>query len=485
MYSKKLLKKNSWLLIFNLIISLVLALLPRGFDSRLFGLVPAILVVYIMLPFISGVILILIQNRNRSYEYLPGLLIGACLNNAVIVVVISISEYFGHTQFYRHFFDFYDFIGFYLPLVVISFTGGLIGLVIRGTFEQFKKYPDSKITLAFRKIFGSIFISIGVSGGLVSSGVFLVLFFNPSSSWLNLVMVDFRLIDVVGVALYYLLLLSVLSIILIPLTFVVILGLMLFFSKKKFFNKKLFSRLTVYFFIALAIFLLLSSLTDSKFEVKKAEMKGTQSVKHFDIKDFDEIYISRYVEFDDIIIKQGEQFSIVTKGSEYDHIGLDFGKINNRTLAIKRSELETCFNTDTWTVENRDILFRAGSKHLTIEITMPDIEKIENEGANIELENLEVDNIEIKLTNRFNNIKGSIKVGDTLKLDAKGGIINLTGSAKDLIINSGDCWIEMDKFMTENTTINAVNTSRLNVNVSNDMEVQTKENSGITNYYNK
>ena len=481
---KKLLK-NSWLLIFNLIISLILALLPRGFDSRLFDLVPAILVVYIMLPFISGIILILIQNRNKSYEYLPSLLVGACLNNAVIVVVISLSEYFGHTQFYRHFFDFYDFIGFYLPLVVISLTGGLIGLVIRGTSEQFKKYPNSKITWAFRKIFGSLFISIGALGGFVSAAVFLVLFFNPSSSWLNMVMVDFRLIDVVGVALYYLLLLSVLSIILIPLTFLVILGLMLSFSKKKFFNKKIFSRLIIYFFIWLAIFLLLSSYTESKFELKKAEMKERIQEEHFDIKDFKNIYISRFVKFDDIKIRQSEHFDIAVKGSDYDYIGLDFEKIGN-TLLIKRSELETYYNTDTWTMENRNnILFHAGTKYLTIEITMPDIEKIENEGANIELENLEVDNIEIKLNKRFNNIKGSVKVEDILRLDAKGGIINLSGSARNLIINSGDCWIEMDKFITENATINAVNTSRLNVNVSNDMEVQTNENSGIVNHYNK
>ncbi|MCK5510397.1 DUF2807 domain-containing protein [Candidatus Parcubacteria bacterium] len=477
-------KKNSWLLIFNLIISLVLALLPRGFDSRIFGLVPAILVVYIMLPFISGVILILIQNRNKSYEYLPGLLIGACLNNAVILVVISISEYFGHTRLYRHFFDFYDLIGFYLPLVVISIAGGLIGLVIRGTLEQFKRHPDSKITLAFRKIFGSIFISIGALGGLVSVVVFLVLLFNPSSSWLKYIMVDFRIIDVIGFLNYYLLLISIFSIIATLLVFTTNLGLILLFPQKKYLNKKLSSRLIIYFFIFLAIFLLSSSYLNSEFEVKKAEMKADIQESHIDITDFKNIYISRFVEFDDIIIKQGENFDIAVKGSEYDRIGLDFEKTGD-TLNIKRSELETYFNTDTWTVENRDILFRAGSKHLTIEITMPDVEKIENEGANIELENLEVDNIEIKLNNRFNSIKGNIKADSILKLDAKGGIINLSGSAKNLIINSGDCWIEMDKFIAEKATIDAINTSRLNVYVTDNMEVLSGKNSGIVNHYDE
>lgn len=442
-----------------------------------------------LIPLTAGILMVLAQNEDKSYNYLPKLLIGSVLINFVYAFVIFVVNHFKYLEYNNTPFweklNIIDIFMFALPLVLLCLFGGLIGLVIRGSSLLIKRNPESKIILALKKILGGMILALSAIVILASSIIFLVLFFNPSSSLLNIVMVDFRLIDVVGVAPYYLLLLLALSIILIPLTFVVILGLMLFFSKKKFFNKKLFSCLTIYFFIALAIFLLLLSLTDSKFEVKKAEMKGTQSVKYFDIKDFDEIYISRYVEFDDIIIKQGEQFSIVTKGSEYDHIGLDFEKINSRTLAIKRSKLETCFNTDTWTVENRDILFRARSKHLTIEITMPDVEKIENEGANIELENLKVDKIEIKLNNRFNSIKGNIKVDNTLKLDAEGGIINLSGSARGLIINSGDCWIEMDKFIAEKATIDAINTSRLNVYVTGNMEVLSGKNSGIVNHYDE
>jgi beta-lactam-binding protein with PASTA domain len=135
-------------------------------------------------------------------------------------------------------------------------------------------------------------------------------------------------------------------------------------------------------------------------------------------------------------------------------------------------------------VENRNVLFPAGTKRLTIEITIPDLEKIENEGANMVLENLEVDNLEIKLTHRFNNIKGSVKAR-ILKLDVKGGIINLTGSADNLVINSGDCWIEMDKFIAERAEIRAVNTSRLNVYVVGNMEVLSGKNSGIINHYDE
>ncbi len=482
-YLKNTTKKISWLLVINLAVSLVLAFLPQGLDSRLFDIVPAILVVYVMLPFVSGVILTLIQNRNRSYEYLPGLLIGSCLNNAIVVAIVSLGESSGHTQLYQHFFDIYDFISFYLPLVVVSLIGGLIGLVIRGTSEQFKNYSNSKIIVAFSKIFGSIFVGIGALGGLISLVVFFVLFFNPSSSWLNIIMADFRFIEILGVVLYYLLLVSTLLIFLIPLAFLANWGWKLFLEKK-FINKKLALRLRIYFYISLVIFSLVSTYITSEFNAKTAEMKADIRESHIDIKDFKNIYISPYVEFDDVIIRQGDNFDITVKGSEYDRIGLNFDKVGD-TLNITRSELETYFNTDTWTVENREILFRAGSKRLTVEITMPDLEKIENEGANIELENLEVANLEIKLTHRFNNIKGNVKVADTLKLDVDGGIINLTGSAKNLVINSGDCWIEMDKLIAEEATINAVNTSRLNVYVTDNMTVELGVNSGIVNHHDE
>lgn len=72
-----------------------------------------------------------------------------------------------------------------------------------------------------------------------------------------------------------------------------------------------------------------------------------------------------------------------------------------------------------------------------------------------------------------------------MKLDANGGIINLIGSAKNLIIDSGDCWIEMDKLIAEQAVINAVNTSRLNVYVAGNMEVISGKNSGIVNHYDE
>jgi hypothetical protein len=402
------------------------------------------------------------------------------ITSFVYLILLQVIEYD-----YDGYFVFWGFLIPALFLTGVCIFGGLIGIVIKGVTLLFKKNPQSKLVLALKKIFGWLFLGLGVIGALISIITFLILFIYPSSSLLNFVMVDFKLISVIGVPGYYMLLLSSLFILLIPTGFIVALGL-IFLKRKVFLNFKMSLSLLLLFFLWLAIFILMTFHIESKFDDKKAEMKENKSARHFYIKDFDKIYISRFVEFDEIIIRQGNQFNIATKGSEYDHIGLDFEKINNDTLFIKRSELETYYNTDTWTVENRDnILFHAGTKHLTIEITIPDIEKIEIEGGNVELVDFNVDNIEIKLNKRFNNIKGNIKVEDTLRLDAQGGIINLDGSAENLIINSGDCWIEMDEFIVKNAIINARNTSRLNVDVSDDLEIELNENSGIVNHYNE
>ena len=476
-------KKIYLVSVITIIIATVFAINPFWFRS-LWGFQ------ILLIPLTAGILMVLVQNEDKSYNYLPKLLIGSVLTSFAYAFILFIVNHFKYIEYNNmsllEKLDIIEIVFFALPLVVLCMFGGLIGLVIRGTVLLVKRNPESKYILAVKKILGVTFLSIGGLGVSTSILIFLILFFHPSSSLLNMVIVDFKLIEVTGVVGYYLLLLSTLIIVLIPMIFIVILGSMLFFVKSRFNSIKLFFRLILFFFLWLAIFILLFSYTESKFEKKKLEMKENQIERHFNIKDFNSIHVSRFVKFDEISISQGEQFSVNTKGSQYDLVGLEFEKIDDNTLMIKRSKLETYYNTDTWTMENRDnILFPAGTKHSFIEITMPDIEKIILNGGHTELVDFKVDNIEINLNKRFNNIKGNIVVEDTLKLDAYGGIINLDGSAKNLIINSGDCWIEMDEFNVENATINAKNTSRLNVNVNNNMETQLNENSGIKNHFNK
>jgi len=430
----------------------------------------------LLLPLTAGILMVLVQNENRSYYFLPKLIIGSIVTSFIFVLIWQLIEY-DHDGYFL----FLPILQIVLFLSIVCIFGGLIGIVIRGITLLLKENQQTKLVSAIKKIFGVIFLSSGTMGFLSSIIVFLILLFNPSSSLLNRFMVDFKPIEVIGIVRYYVFLLSALFIISIPTIFVAILGSALLAIKKKFFNKKLFIGLILIFCLGLVIFFSLSAYTESKFEEKKAIMKENKIEKYFDLKDFNSIYVSRFVKFDEITVRQGDEFSIMARGSQYDLINLDFEN-NDNILSIKRSELESYYNTETWTMENDKMPFSAGTKYLKIEITMPDIKRIDLDGGHLKLDNLEVDNIEIKLNKRFTEIRGSIIVKDTLKLDAKGGVINFTGSAQNLIINSGDCWIEMDKFTVEKAMINAKNTSRLNVNVNDNMQVLSGENSGIINH---
>lgn len=431
----------------------------------------------ILLPLISGILMALVQDEDKSYRFLPKLIIGSILTSFAFVAIWRVITYYPSDSLYLP-----EALYMALFLSAIIMFGGLIGIAVKGSFLLIKENSRSRWVLSFKKILGTIFLGLSVAASLAAIVIFFILAFNPSSSLLNRFMVDFQLIDVIGVIRYYAFILSALVIILIPLAFVIILGLSLWSERRRFFNLRVSLWLILLFSICLTAFFRLSSYTESKFQEKKGAMKEDEIETYFDIKDFDSIYVSRYVKFDDIAIRQGDKFSIVVKGSRYDQIGLDFQKEGD-TLLIKRSELETYYNTDTWAMENDRIPFSAGTKVLSIEITMPDIEKIELEGGHIELVDFQVNDIEIKLNKRFNNIKGNITVEDTLKLIAVGGIVNFTGSAKNLVIDSGDCWIEMDEFRAEEAVIKARNTSRLEINVSGDLQVLSDENSGITNHY--
>lgn len=421
--------------------------------------------------------MVLVQNEDRSWNFLPKLFFGSVLTSFVFAFLWQLIEYD-----YDNHFLFLTALQMVLFFSMVIIFGGLIGIVIRGISLLLKKNTQSKIVLVLRKTFGAIFLSLGIVGFLAVVFIFIILIFNPSSPLLNELMVDFKLIDVVGVARYYILLLSSLFIISIPTIFVAILGLALLAIKKNLFKLRLFICLILLFFLGSAIFFPLFAYTKSKFEEKKAAMKENITERNFNFQNFNSIDVSRFVAFDEITIKQGDEFGVVVDGSQYDLIGLDFEN-NDNTLLIKRSNLERYYNTETWTMENNKMLFPAGTKRSKIEITMPDIKKINLDGGHLKLDNFDVDNIEIKLNKRFTEIKGNIVIKDTLNLDANGGVINFTGAAKNLIINSGDCWIEMDKFIAQDAIINAKNTSRLNINVSGNMEILRSENSGVINHY--
>lgn len=129
--------------IFTLTISLVLCTTPKGLDATWFGLVPVIFVL-LMLPFISGILLVLIKNKNRSYEFLPALLVGSCLNSTSVAFVLFFAEYLRSGYLYGGRLYLHNFAEMFLPFVALSLFGGMIGLVMRGITLLSNKKFDQK-----------------------------------------------------------------------------------------------------------------------------------------------------------------------------------------------------------------------------------------------------------------------------------------------------------------------------------------------------
>ena len=161
-YLKKIIKKISWLLIFNLVISLIVASTRKGLDSIFFDFVPAIFVTLLILPFISGILLILIQNKNRSYQFLPTLLVGSCLNNIAIILVLNVTEYFRHGYAYRQFIDIFEMISKRMPTLKYEEFGTRTSFMCEylGNISNYIEkdvYKDKNISL-FKRLLLKLFM---------------------------------------------------------------------------------------------------------------------------------------------------------------------------------------------------------------------------------------------------------------------------------------------------------------------------------------
>jgi len=137
-------KKLFYLWLGALILSLLISLVPKGLDAELLGALPVIFVIFILIPFISSILLILIQNKNKSYQFLPNFLVGAIAINLTTLLVVSWSEFSRHGcfltgQLYKPTCDPLDLFHLFTFFMAISIFGGLIGLVIRGITMLTKK----------------------------------------------------------------------------------------------------------------------------------------------------------------------------------------------------------------------------------------------------------------------------------------------------------------------------------------------------------
>ncbi len=91
----------------------------------------------LLLPLIAGILMVLIQNENRSYKFMPKLIAGSLLTGFVGTFFIQLTDYVMRGQSYNQSFvqsmnPFYV-IDLSLILSAICIFGGLIGIVIRGT----------------------------------------------------------------------------------------------------------------------------------------------------------------------------------------------------------------------------------------------------------------------------------------------------------------------------------------------------------------
>ena len=118
-------------LIFSFTIGVILSLMPKGSNEVLFGFVSSIYI-FFLIPIIAGILLVLIQDENKVYKFLPILIIGSLINSLTVILAIYLGISLVEDNFFNLFAIFSSFIGLFYPLVGLSLLGGLIGLVIKG-----------------------------------------------------------------------------------------------------------------------------------------------------------------------------------------------------------------------------------------------------------------------------------------------------------------------------------------------------------------
>ena len=90
------------------------------------------------IPITAGMLMVLVQNENRSYNFLPKLIIGSLLTSFMFVALWQLIEYD-----YDGHFIFLGAIQMILFFSIVSIFGGLVGIVIRGITLLIKKYAKN------------------------------------------------------------------------------------------------------------------------------------------------------------------------------------------------------------------------------------------------------------------------------------------------------------------------------------------------------
>lgn len=128
-------KKMLYISVATFIIGFIIILNPDGLDRILFNLIPVIFIFFI-LPFVDGILLVLVQDKNKSYHFLPILFLGVFINGIMIAILFLIEHFYT----YGFLFYFHNLLEMFFPLIILGLFGGLIGLLIRGITLLTKKY---------------------------------------------------------------------------------------------------------------------------------------------------------------------------------------------------------------------------------------------------------------------------------------------------------------------------------------------------------
>lgn len=90
-----------------------------------------------LIPLTAGILLILVQDEDKSYNYVPKLIAGSVITSLAYALVLFIIDHIKFLEYNNmslsEKLNIIDIFMFAFPLVVVCMCGGLIGLVIRGS----------------------------------------------------------------------------------------------------------------------------------------------------------------------------------------------------------------------------------------------------------------------------------------------------------------------------------------------------------------
>ena len=122
-------------------------------------------VIFLALPILASALTALIQNKNKSYQYLPKIFLGAVFYSFLVIFLIKLHIYILENlnlSLWPHFNPFSDKDQLFIhgALAAIYIFGGLIGIVIRGAAAVFLPKHKFDLNNLSKRIYTIIVITI-------------------------------------------------------------------------------------------------------------------------------------------------------------------------------------------------------------------------------------------------------------------------------------------------------------------------------------